>query len=654
MELHLDFETRSTCDLKKSGLYVYAACPWTEVILISYAFGEGEVKTWVLGDKFPEELTEHVRNNGLVVAHNAHFELEIWNTTLANQIGVPPIKLENIRCTMAQSYAMALPGSLEKSAAGLGINQQKDMKGQRLMLKMSKPKGEKPDGEIIWHWNPEAVARLAEYGRQDVIVERMVDKRQLKLSPSERKLWELDYKINTRGILIDVPSASNALALVEKEKDQLNVRMREVTKGAVSTCTATAQLTDWLHFNKINTEGVAKSDVVELLNDPSLPSDIREALLLRQLANKSSTAKLNSMVLGTNDDWRIRGTLQFHGAGTGRWAGRKLQVQNFPRGRYSKDEIEHIFEIINSPTASEQLSIFYDNPIAVVSDVLRSFICAPKGKILRWCDFSAIEARVLAWLAGEQSVLDIFLSGQDIYKFAAMKIFGVPYHLVTKAQRQIGKVAVLALGYQGGRRAFNAMAKNYGVKVSDNEAESIKANWRNGHPKIVKYWEQCNHQATRAVRNPGTKFSAGPKEREVTYLVKGSFLFCQLPSKRLLTYPYPKIEQAETPWGEMRDVLTYMGEDSLTKKWTRQKAYGGLLVENITQAVARDLLAEALFRLEEKNYPVIFHVHDEVVCEVPKGFGSVKEMEDIVSEVPSWAKGLPISAEGDEGLRYRK
>lgn len=654
MELHLDFETRSTCDLKKSGLYVYAEDPTTEVILISYAFGDDEVKTWVLGEKFPTELREYVRNGGLVVAHNAHFELEIWNTTLNRQIGVPPIKLENIRCTMAQSYAMALPGSLEKSAAALGIDQQKDLKGQRLMLKMSKPKNTKENEIIEWHWNEEAIARLTEYGRQDVVVERMVDKRQLKLSPSERKLWELDLKINTRGILIDVPSASNALTLVEKEKERLNNRMREVTKGAVSTCSATGQLTDWLHFNKINTEGVAKSDVVELLNDPSLPSDIREALLLRQLANKSSTAKLSSMLLGVNTDWRIRGTLQFHGAGTGRWAGRKLQVQNFPRGKWNEKETEHIFEIINSASASEQLSIFYDNPITVVSDVLRSFICAEHGKVLRWCDFSAIEARVLAWLAGEQSVLDVFLSGKDIYKFAAMKIFGVSYHEVTKAQRQIGKVAVLALGYQGGRRAFNAMAKNYGVKVSDGEAESIKANWRNGHPKIVKYWEQCNYQAIRAVRNPGTKFSSGPKEREVTYLVKGSFLFCQLPSKRLLTYPYPKIEQAETPWGEMRDVLTYMGEDSLTKKWTRQKAYGGLLVENITQAVARDLLAEALFRLEEKNYPVIFHVHDEVVCEVPKGFGSVKEMEDIVSEVPSWAKGLPIAAEGDEGSRYRK
>lgn len=653
-ELHLDFETRSACDLKKAGLYVYAEHPTTEIILISWAFDAEEVQSKFFWEAYFEILKAHVAAGGKVVAQNAAFERIIWNAILHKRHGWPKMEVEQCRCTMAQSYAMAIPGSLEKAAPALGIDQEKDMKGQRVMMKLSKPKKGLPGGSVVWHEEPHLLAILKDYGKQDVVVERLVDKRQLKLSPDEQRLWCLDQKINDRGIKIDIISAHNAIALVEKEKERLNLRMREVTKGAVSTCTATGQLTDWLHWNKINTEGVAKSDVVELLNDPGLPPDIREALLLRQEANKSSTAKLAAMVNSANSDGRVRGTMQFHGAGTGRWAGRKLQVHNFPRGKYNERDTCHIFDLINSGNGAEYLELFYDSPLRVISDVLRSFIIAELQHRLIWGDWNSIEARILAWLAGEESVLDIFRRGEDVYKYAASKIFGVHYSLVTKDQRQIGKVAVLALGYQGGKGAFQAMAKGYGVKMSDKEADTIKANWRNGHPNIVKYWHWVERQAILAVRNPGTKFSAGPKSREINYLVKGSFLFCQLPSKRLLTYPYPKIQQVETPWGEMRAAISCMGENSLSRKWERQLLYGGLLVENITQAVARDILARSLGELDRRSYPIIFHVHDEVVCEVPNNMGSTSEVEEIMCQVPDWAKGLPIAAEVTQGKRYRK
>lgn len=653
-ELHLDWETRSACDIRKAGLYAYAAHPSTEIILASYAFDDGPVLNWFPGEPVPKEIKEHILSQKPVIAHNAQFE-KIIGDFVGTKHGWPILSYEQIRCTMVQAYAMGLPGSLEKASAALGIEQQKDMKGHRLMMKMSQVKEILEDGTIVWHNDPTDLQNLASYGRQDVVVEREVDKREIKLSKSEHALWCLDQKINGRGVMVDLPAARKALEVVEKEKVRLNAAMQRVTKNAVATCTATGQLTDWIHFRGVQTEGVAKSDVIELLEDPALPPDVREAVSLRQEAAKSSTAKLNAMILSANLDGRVRGTLQFCGAGTGRWSGRRLQVQNFPRAKYEASDIDTIFDLLlGDRNPGVLLNLTYGSPLSVLSNVLRSFIVAAPGNRLIWCDFSAIEARVLAWLAGEVSVLKIFENGGDIYIHAAAKIFGVSPADVTKAQRQIGKVAVLALGYGGGKGAFQAMAKGYNVKVKDQEAESIKENWRASHQNIVRYWHSLNSQAINAVNNPGEKFSTGSQFCQVSYLKKGSFLWCQLPSGRLLCYPYPKIVPYETPWGEMRDTLTYKGEDSLTKKWDVQKAYGGLLAENITQAVARDLLAESIIRLEKSGYPVVLHVHDEIVCEVPDEFGSRQEMEEIMSEIPSWASGLPISVEGAEGKRYSK
>ncbi len=653
--LHLDFESRSTVNLKKCGLHVYAVAPTTDIICAAFAFDDESVQIWFPSDgPIPHRLYVHIFHQLPVWGHNISFEFHLWNEIMAKRYNAHPLVIDQCFCTMAGSYAMGLPGSLDHASAALGIKEGKDMKGHRLMMKMCQPKEVLPNGAIVWHEDSDDLKRLGEYCKQDVVVERAIHKRILSLSPSERQVWLMDQEINNRGIALDLPSIKAAQKIVAQEQERLNIEMREVTGNEVSTYNANGQLKDFLVWRGFDVEGVAAPIVKELLERKDLDYEVRRALEIRQEAAKSSVAKLTMMDNGAMADGRIRGLFQYHAAATGRWGGRRIQPQNFPRNKISQDEIEEVFILldgkpIETQTALDAISMFYGPPMSVISDCLRGFLVAAPGHELIGVDFSQIEARILPWLAGQEVITD------NLYEHAAAGIYRIPVGEVTKQKRQIGKIAILSLGYGGGKVAFTGMAKQHGLDISEDEAETIKIAWREKNPKIVDYWADLEEAAIQAVLNPGHPIFAGAEGRQVVFKKKGSFLWCKLPSGRVLCYPYPQVAPAKTPWGEMRDALTYMSEDTYTKKWTRQKTYGGSLAENCTQAVARCVLVHALKEMASMKMKVVLHCHDELVIEMPIECNITTGLiEELVTRIPKWAKDLPIAAEAWKGKRYQK
>lgn len=670
--LHIDFETRSACEPKDRGLDNYAKHPSTDVHCMAFAFDDEPVQVMRPGRPAPA-VPYHVENGGLVYAHNASFELAIWSHIMVPRYGWPILRPEQVRCTMVMCYAMGLPGALENAAPALGITERKDAAGKRTMMLLAKPRtdactviGGRLQDHTFWtpETAPEKFAHLYDYCKQDVEVERALHHRLMELSPSEQNLWTLDQTINNRGVRIDLPSIEKAIKLVDAEKARLNARMLRVTQGVVGSCTEVQLLAKWVKLQGVNVTGLAKAAVLDALSG-DLPANVREALELRKEAAKSSTAKLVAMKERASSDGRVRGIHQFHGANTGRWAGRGIQLQNFPRNRPTThaEDVDDIFAHLHD---RDYIDAIYGPTMDAIADCMRGMIVPAPGHDFVAADFSAVEARVLAWLAGEESVLEIFRGHGKIYEHAAAGIYHVPMDTVTKNQRQIGKVAVLALGYGGGIGAFQSMAKNYGIKVPDAEADEIKSAWREAHPNIVSYWYEVERAAIEALTSKGTVY-AGPVGRQVAFRKAGSFLWCKLPSGRCLCYPYPEIRTVTTPWGAENDALTYMTVVADTKgkilpdpnssgKWCRISTYGGSLAENLTQAVARDLLAEAMVRLEAAGFPIVFHVHDEVITEVPKDSpaDTLARVERIMSEVPAWATGLPLAAEGWRGPRFRK
>jgi DNA polymerase len=680
-----DFETYSEVDLKKSGLHNYATHPSTGAHCMSYGPDPDHIKIWIEGEPFPEDLVDHIAAGGIITAWNAAFEWAIWNLCCVRKYGWPALPIKQVRCSMVRAYAMALPGALDDAAPALGVDQRKDAAGHRIMLQLSKPK---KDGSM-WRRDADSLDKflaLYSYNKQDVRTELACLDRLMELSPSELDLWELDHKINNRGVMCDLANVDKAIAIIQSEQKRLNAEMLQVTGGAIGSCNEVQMLGKWIAAQGVQMDGLAKADVLNalagveetttvyddmtestrLVETESLPLNVRRALELRQEAAKSSTAKLIAMRDKASADGRIRNVHQFHAASTGRWAGRGVQLQNFPRPRLGTkfSDIEAMFTMLDD---KEVFDLFYGPSMPAISDCLRGMLVAGEGNELVACDFSQIEARALPWLAGQDDVLEVFRTHGKIYEHAASGIYHVPMEDVNWFQRLVGKVSILALGYGGAVGAFQSMAKNYNVKVRDDEAEEIKTNWRAASKKIVSYWYALERAALDAMQSTGV-YAVGPIGRQVKFRKAGSFLWMLLPSGRALCYPYPEIRTVITPWGAEKEALTFMTIVDMNQKkkilhdpnskgrWQRVSTHGGPIAENATQGFCRDLLATAMVEIEAEEIEIVFHVHDEPVAEVQKFRAqyALERMIAIMSTTPSYAPGLPLAAEAWHGKRYRK
>lgn len=644
MTVSVDFETRSTIDLRRTGVYKYAQDKNTDVWCMAYAFDDEDPLVWTPGQPIDQKLVDHIESKGELRAWNANFERTIWNEILVTRYGWPKTTVEQWVCTASEARAMALPGSLEMAAQVLGVQQQKDKEGANLMLRMARPRRFDESGAPIWWDVPERVNRLIEYCQQDVRTEVAIAKAIRRLTSFETEVFNLDQTINDRGVKLDKKLAKAAKALAEKATLEANRALYDLTNGKVSKVSNVGRLTAWLREQGLEVASLGKDQIKSL--QATATGDAAHALALRTDAGKSSVAKIETMLDAVCKDGRIRGLLLYHGAATGRWAGRLVQPQNFPRGNISDPETYIPLVLSRSGTEIAALA----PPLEVISSLLRAMLIAEDGHRLIAADFAAIEARVLAWLANEELLLETFRNGGDVYKVMASKVYGVAPGDIDKNQRQLGKMAILGLGYGMGAKKFTDSCVKAGIDLSEEQAKSVVQLYRNTNRKITTFWSALNSAVISAVKEPGSVHNVGP----IKYTSRGGYLWCVLPSKRPLAYAKPKIVERETPWGTTNEAVSFEGMDSFTKKWERHDLYGGLLAENVTQAVARDIMADAMVRLEKKGYPLILSVHDEVVAEVPDGFGSVAEFESLMCQVPDWAAGCPIDAEGYESTRYRK
>lgn len=632
----IDFETRSAADLRKTGVYVYADDLSTDVWCMAYAFGSEDPAIWTPEMPVDSRLAAYIEKGGALRAWNANFERVIWNKIMVSRYGWPRTKSGQWYCTMAQASTMGLPRALGQAAAVLGLDEQKDKSGQALMMRMARPRKANPDGSLVWWNTPDKLEALIAYCLQDVRTEVAVAEALSPMDPNERQLFLLDQRINDRGVMLDRELLDRVRVLADDSKAWIDSEIARLTKGEVVGATKGVQLVSWLRRYGVNTKSVDKQNVTAMLALPDLHPVIRRVLELRQDGAKSSTAKLDAMENAAGEDSRMRGLLVYHGAATGRWSGKLVQPQNFPRPAKKQDELN---EIIEKLKAGEDVSS-HGAGTQIAADLLRSMIIAKPDHRLLFADYAAIEARVLAWMAGQSQLVKTFAEGGDVYKEMAKDIYGKPVDKIDSGERQVGKMAILGCGYGMGGKRFAEQCAAMGIEVDVEEAKRIVSVYRESNDRISAYWQQTEREFIDRCRDA---------------IADGhSVVRIPLPSGRRLTYHNPRIVQRETPWGELRDTAEVDTLNSVTRQWTSQLIWGGLLTENYVQATARDLMAGAMMRLETSDYHVIMSVHDEIICEVPQDHGSLDEMVALMTQVPSWAEGCPIAAEGKEGIRYEK
>jgi DNA polymerase len=645
--LWIDFETRSRCDLKTKGVYNYAQDRSTDVLCMSYAFDDDEVVTWTPDLPFPDAVRKHT---GHIYAHNAAFErLVFWYVLQVN------FDFKQFVCTAAQARANCLPGSLEDVGRAISSVMRKDYRGSQLIRALSVPRA---DGKFTE--DPALMAEMIRYCEQDVRAMRAVSKAMRPLSDQELADYHVNEQINDRGVLLDLPLAQAAIRYAAAELDEIQTLVNELTDGVI-TSVRSPRMREWVlervgeqakklmwNGEKYSIDKTVRANLLALENYDEIPPHVADVIQCADDLWASSVAKFSRLShLADEDDQRVRGAFVFAGgSATGRASSYGAQLHNMPRKCAPNPD-----EVRQAMVRGHAIVPKYGKRItSVLAGMLRPSIIPAKGKVFISYDWSAIEARMTPWLSGDpqaEDVLDVFRSGRDIYKREAAGIYRVAEEDVTKDQRQIGKVAILSLGFAGGIGAFSAMGRAYGVVMTESDSRRIVDAWRRSNQWAVKYWAKLEEAYTRALRNKGREFSAG----RVTYLYDGQHLWYALPSGRILCYPFAKFEgenitYVKAAWKPAADA----------KEWPRARLWKGLACENITQAAAHDLLRASLIEAENQNLYTVAHVHDELLIEVPEEMAeeSSAKLHKIMVTAPAWAEGLPLAAEGQIMLRYGK
>jgi DNA polymerase len=654
--LNIDLETYSSVEIKKSGLYKYVQSPDFEILLFGYSVN-GEptiIVDLAQGEQIPNEILQALGSTSVIKkAFNAAFE---WYC-LSKFMGWNPFAwLSQWRDTQFHSLYCGLTIGLDVTTKVLGLPQDKQkMSAGKALIKLfctpTKPTAKNGNRiRTLPHHEPEKWVLFKDYCMQDVEAEKEVDRRleNFPVPESEQRLWELDQRINVRGVAVDQELIAGALEVNDLTTAVLTLEAHSITK--LSNPNSAPQLTKWLAEKGIETDNLQKDTVAELVKNTT--GEVKRALEIRQELSKTSVKKYKAMVEAVCDDGRIRGLLQFYGANrTGRFAGRLVQVQNLPRNYM---ETLGLARQLVQEKKTKALQFIYGNVPDTLSQLIRTAFIPSRGRILRVADFNAIEARVLSWLAGEQWRLDVFNTHGKIYESSASQMFGVPIELIKKGNqeyelRALGKIAELALGYQGGKGAMAQMDKKQEIEAE--KYPDIVRRWRSANKRIVDLWYSLENAALSVMRTgqpAGVRGLILARESDIQNGL--DFLTITLHSGRKLFYVKPFL--AENDFG--KEAVHYWGLNQETKKWEKMSTYGGRLVENVTQAIARDCLVENLVKLENIGYETVFHVHDEVVLDVPEGRGSVEEVEKLMGQSISWAPGLPLKAAGFEAFYYQK
>ncbi|HRL23306.1 MAG TPA: hypothetical protein PLT84_00815 [Brevundimonas diminuta] len=645
--LFLDTETFCETPLNH-GLHRYAEK--VEIMLVQWAWDDGQVNVVEFPDgALVQSLVDEADE---IVMQNSAFD----RTVLRHALGVviPPEKIVD---TMVQALAHGLPGSLDKLCGILGVSaDEAKMKAGRTLIQLfckPRPKNQKLR-RATKHSHPQEWAQFVAYAGSDILAMRQVRKRlpswNYPGNARERALWVLDQKINDRGIAVDLAFVERAVEAITAATKRLNSHTVMLTDGEVDRANRRdLMLKHILAEYGVDLPDLTKATLERRLEDESLPDPLKELLRVRLMTATTSTAKYKALLKGTSSDGRLRGTLQFCGASrTGRWAGRLFQPQNLPRtSKKWKPHVESYIEAVSS--GAHDLLYDADDTMEGAANAIRGALCAAPDHKLIASDLSNIEGRVLAWLAGEQWKLDAFAAGDDLYILGYSASFGVPVPEVEADEkaggimRLIGKVQELALGYQGAVGAFSKMAAAYGLELPEKRVLEIVRGWRKANAKIVDFWSDLEDTAVKSTLSPGRRIECG----KLVLQRDGAWLRIRLPSGRVLCYPSPQVSD--------EGKLSYMGVNQYTRKWERIRTYGGKLVENVTQATARDVIAHNMAEADARGYSILLSVHDELVTEtLDSGQWTSHTLSQLLSANPPWAEGLPLAAEGWEAQRYRK